>query len=174
MSPEPAPDLIQLLEESRRELIDATAGLSDAEAVLVLQQGRWSVLQCVEHVTFVEERFAGRLAGAQRTETPPESRAARLAGLTANRTRRVQAPEPAVPVGRYTNLAEALEAFNSTRDRTIRIVAKRAADLPLLVVEHPFFGPLSGESLVGVMAGHSRRHAEQVREIRAALAQPPA
>jgi uncharacterized damage-inducible protein DinB len=172
MTAEAAPDLIRLLEESRLELNAAAAGLSEAQATAVPETGGWSVLQCVEHVAGVEERFLGRLSAAPRLEAPVESRGAELAHLTANRGRRVQAPEAVHPTGRFTSLAEALEAFNSVRGRVAQVTQERAADLELLALEHSFFGVLNGVGMVAVIAGHARRHAGQVREIRASLGIP--
>jgi uncharacterized damage-inducible protein DinB len=165
MGPEAAPDLIRMLEESRQELNDACAGMSEAAAVAAGEAGRWSVLECVEHVVTVESRFAERLAGARRRETAVESRGA-LATRVANRSRRVEAPEGAVPQGRFSSLADALEAFHGVRTATIRIVKQRAADLPMVATEHPFFGTINGRDMIEVMVGHTRRHAAQVREIR--------
>ena len=172
MTPQPAPDLIRLLEESRRELIAAAHGLSEAAAASSPEPGCWSVLQCVEHVAGVEERSLQRLAGAQRPATPLESRGASLVALVSSRGRRVQAPEAVRPAGRYSTLHQALEAFHQARRKTIRMVEERAADLPLVSAEHPLLGPLNGHDMVGVMVGHTLRHAAQVREIRAALGHP--
>jgi uncharacterized damage-inducible protein DinB len=172
MTAEPAFDLIHALEESRQALNDAAAGLTEAEAEAAPEAGRWSVLQCVEHVAFVEERFLGRLAGAPQLATQAESREEELAALYTNRSRRFQAPEAAHPTGRFTSLAQALEAFNAVRGRTLKVAAERAAELPLLTLEHPRFGVMNGVGIMVVIAGHAKRHAEQVREIRAALGKP--
>jgi len=73
MTPETAPDLIRMLTDSRRELNEAAAGFTDAEAAATPQAGGWSALECVEHVTFVEERFLGRIAAALLTRRPPRT-----------------------------------------------------------------------------------------------------
>ncbi len=46
------------------------AGLNEAQAKARPDPERWSVLDCVEHVTSVEERFLGWLEAAKKLDTP--------------------------------------------------------------------------------------------------------
>jgi hypothetical protein len=83
----------------------------------------------------------------------------------------VQAPEAVLPGGRFTTLAQALEQFNAGRTRSIQFAEDRCDELYFLASEHPRFGPVNGVELLIIIAGHCRRHAEQIRETRAALGQ---
>ena len=47
------------LERARAELVLMVGGLTDAQARTRPAPDRWSVLECLEHVTFVERRFLG-------------------------------------------------------------------------------------------------------------------
>jgi DinB superfamily len=172
MAPEERSELVNTLENSREEFNTAASGISESQARVSPEAGRWSVLQCVEHVTIVEERFLSRLEGAGRTAAPPvnKEREAHLAARVINRTERAEAPEPVRPAGRFTSLAEALAGFNAARTRTVRFAEAQGAGIYSLASEHPRFGPLNGAELLVIMAGHARRHAEQIREVRAALA----
>jgi hypothetical protein len=76
-----------------------------------------------------------------------------------------------VPSGRFTTLAQALEEFNSGRTRSVQFAEERSEDLYCLAAEHPRFGAVNGVELLIIAAGHSRRHAEQIKETRAALKQ---
>jgi len=58
--------LCKLLEDSRKVFHEAAAGISESQASTSPGEGRWSVLQCTEHVTIVEERFLGFLENAGR------------------------------------------------------------------------------------------------------------
>ncbi len=170
MSPESAPDLVRLLVESMQELDAAVAGLTDADAAMSPEAGQWSVLQCVEHVAVAEALFSAGLASAPRSESPVESRGV-LANRVASRRRRVEAPRAIHPQGR-AGLTEALQRFHEVRQATLHLVEARLADLPFLATEHPFFGRINGSDMIAVFIGHTRRHAAQVREIRAALGCP--
>jgi hypothetical protein len=129
------------------------------------------VLECVEHIATVEERLMGRLESAERLEearVDPEKEA-QLAARVANRSVRAQAPEPVAPKGRFTSVALALDHFHAVRMSTIRFAEERGGDLYHLAAEHPRFGSLNGAELMVIIAGHGRRHAEQIREITALL-----
>jgi hypothetical protein len=130
------------------------------------------VLECVEHVVLAEERFLGWLEKGTEVETAevnPEKEA-QLAAAVTNRVNRAQAPEAAQPKGRFNSLAEGLAAFDATRNRSVQFVQQRGAKLYQLIAEHPRFGPMNGAEFVQIIAGHARRHAEQMREVRASLA----
>ena len=171
MAPSEAIDIIEILEKSREDFHASASGVSEAVAGTRPEENRWSVLECVEHVTTVEEMFLKRLAGGEHTEAPPEdkTREAALAARFVDRTTKRQAPETVLPKGRFTSLAEGLKQFQSARDCTLQFARERAADLYTLASVHPAFGPLNGVEALMIIAGHSRRHAEQIREVRAAI-----
>jgi uncharacterized damage-inducible protein DinB len=172
MAPEQSIDVFDALQTSSRELNAALAGISESQAAASPAPGRWSVLECLEHVVTVEERFLGRLEQAERTspQTADKDREAQLSAMAASRAKRAEAPEPARPSGRFTNLAEALHEFNAVRTRSLRFVQDHAADLYSLSAEHPRFGHLNGAELLLIVAGHAQRHADQIREVTATLA----
>lgn len=172
MSPEERSEIVQVLEDSRKVFNDAAGGLSEAQAGVSPAAGRWSVLQCVEHVTTVEERILGFLERAGRVDSPAidPKREADLMVRVTDRTSRAEAPEPVRPAGRFSSLAEAVERFNAARSRTISFAVERAAELHTLAWQHPRFGNMNGREALTVMAGHARRHAAQIREVREGLA----
>ena len=171
MAPAAAVDIIEILEKSREDFHASAKGLPESLAKTRPEENRWSVLECVEHVTTVEEMFLKRLAGGEYTEAPPEDKTkeAALAQRFVDRTTKRQAPETVLPKGRFTSLAEGLQQFQSARDSTLQFARERAADLYTLASVHPAFGPLNGVEALMIIAGHARRHAEQIREVRAAL-----
>jgi len=172
MAPEARTEIIQILEKTRQEFNNAVRDCAESQAKAHPEEGRWSVLDCVEHVTSVEERFLGRLEQAQRLETPhvDKEKEADILARVASRVNKVQAPEPVRPVGRFASLAQALEQFNTARARTMQFAEQRGNDLYLLSADHPRFGTMNGSEWMMFIAAHGRRHAEQIREVRAALA----
>jgi uncharacterized damage-inducible protein DinB len=171
MAPRERTELVHNLERSRQEFLAAVAGLTDSEAKLRPDPDRWSVLDCVEHVTSVEERFLGWLQAAEKLDSPCVDKE-KEAGLTQripDRSMRLQAPEAAWPKGRFTSLEQAMEQFNTGRTRSIQFAEDRSDDLYLLASAHPRLGPMNGVEFLLIIAGHARRHAQQIRETRAAL-----
>jgi uncharacterized damage-inducible protein DinB len=171
MAPQEKTELIQNLERTREEFLATLAGLSESQAKVRPDPERWSVLECVEHVASVEERFLSLLQSASKNDTPRVDREkeAGLMARIADRTTRIQAPETVWPKGRFTTLADAIEEFNAGRTRSIQFAQDRCDDLYCLASAHPRLGPMNGAEFLVLIAAHGRRHAAQIREARAAL-----
>src|SRR5215467_171684 len=163
MAPKDQSQIIQDLESSREDFKTAVDGLSEASATIRPAPDRWSVLECVEHVVTVEERFHGRLDNEARVDAPrpDKEKETRLAIAVVDRTTRAQAPEPVQPKGRFQTLIEAVEAFHAARDRSIRLAGERGEQVYSVAWQHPRFGLLNGGELLVLIAGHCRRHAAQ-------------
>jgi uncharacterized damage-inducible protein DinB len=171
MAPKERTEIVETLERSRQEFIAAVAGVDEAQAKVRPDAARWSVLDCVEHVTMVEERFLGWLKVAQKLDTPrvDKEKEANLLVRVADRSARAQSPEAVVPAGRFRTLEQALEQFNANRTRSIEFAQERSDELYSLAAEHPRFGPMNGVEFLIIVAAHGRRHAAQIQEVRGAL-----
>jgi hypothetical protein len=171
MSPAETSEIIEILEKSKEDFHSAADGVPESLAKTTPEENRWSVLDCVEHVTTVEEIFLKRLASGEYTDAPPEDKAkeSALAARIVDRSTRRQAPETVLPKGRFTSLAQGLEQFHAARGRTLQFARERAADLYTLASVHPVFGPLNGVEALIIIAFHARRHAAQIREVRSVL-----
>jgi hypothetical protein len=154
--------LTSILEAGRRDLLDATAGLTGD----IRPSAGWSVFECIEHVIIAEERYLSWLAEGKPIAPQRDSeKELRLFSTMRSRLTKVQTPEPFLPKGRFDSLAEALAAFTEVRDRSVAAVLGLGAGIYSVAVRHPRFGDMNGAELVNLMDGHARRHAEQIREI---------
>src|ERR1700728_2215211 len=156
MAPQEATEIVQDLERSRQEFLTAVAGLSDSQAKARPDPQRWSVLDCVEHVTLVEDRFLGFLQKAEKLDAPSVDKE-KEAGLKAripDRSTRLQAPEAVWPQGRFETLAQAVEQFNTGRSRSIQFAEDRCDDLYSLASAHPRLGPMNGVEFLILIAAH--------------------
>jgi len=171
MAPTERTEILQHLERGRQEFLAAVAGLNEAQAKVRPDPERWSVLDCVEHVATVEERFLGWLEADKRVDEPriDKEKEAGLLTRVADRSTRAQSPEAALPNGRFATLAQALEQFNVERTRRVQFAENRCDDLYYLAAEHPRFGPMNGAEFMMIITAHARRHAAQIQEVRAAL-----
>lgn len=171
MAPSERSEIIDIIEKSTEDFQAAAGSVPEFLAKIRPEADRWSVLDCVEHVTTVEEIFLARLAGGTPGETPPEDKdkEAALAKRLSDRSSRREAPEFILPKGRFASLAEGLKEFHSVRARSLQFARDHAADLYTLASSHPALGPLNGMEALIILAGHSSRHADQIREVRAAL-----
>lgn len=167
--------LVETLEASRDDFIAAAHSVPEHLSQTKPGEGRWSVLDCVEHIVITEGRFLGWLLNPIAEPAPPENREkeAKLAERMPQRVTRVQAPEAVVPTGRFADLAEALEEFRAARGRTIQFAQEKgSAGLYTLSAKHAFFGLVNGMELMAMISAHGQRHAAQIREIREQVGQP--
>jgi len=139
--------------------------ISDADAARKSAPGKWSVLECLEHIVFVEGVYCGWLQNAALLDAPSRD-SSREEWITAHVTDRRwdwQAPEVAHPKGRYHTVVEALAEFNEVRDRIIAAAREGESKLFVLQAKHSRLGMLNGAELLRLAAAHTRRHAEQIR-----------
>jgi hypothetical protein len=170
MQPDEKADVLDLLERGRRAFHEALAGVTEEEARHAPGPGRWSVLECAEHVAVVEQYLYERLMEGRPDSAAaiPPGREALIRQRGADRARKVPAPEAAAPSGRYGTLAEALAAFESARSRTAVFVEACAEDLRAKVTTHPILKTATCHETLLMMAAHPERHAKQIAEIREA------
>src|ERR1700686_232106 len=161
MAPQEQREIVKVLEDSRADFRAAAGGVSEAEGEGHPEPGRWSVLECVEHIVVAEGRFLGWLQNPVAEPTPPmdkEKEAKLLLGVS-GRSQRVNAPEPVHPAGRFATLAEALAQFDATRANSIQFAESTGAGLYSMAAKHVFFGPVNGAEVMVLIAAHARRHA---------------
>lgn len=171
MTPQISIDPIDALEGSRRHLAAAAQGLSDSEGLRKPAAEQWSVIDCIEHLSIVESIALKRLqsaVAAPEASVNPDKEAA-MAKQVENRGVKIQGPPIAMPKGKFATLSEALAEFTATRERIIEFV-RVCPNLEALRVDHPLFGQLTGREYALLIAGHCRRHAAQIAEIRGAAA----
>ncbi|MEP7354216.1 MAG: DinB family protein [Acidobacteriota bacterium] len=171
MSQQPPHDLIAALEAGRQDVASAALGMTDEQAKLKPAPDRWSVLDALEHLTVVEERFliwveSGKPMDAPNPDLAKESS---LKAMMADRSSKREAPEAVVPSGRFPTVAAALAQFHTMRDRAVQMATERGAELYAIGAQHPRFGLMNGVETLHLAAGHASRHAAQMREARAVL-----
>lgn len=166
MAPQEMKDVAAHLENARTELVQVVSGLTDERARTRPAPDRWSVLECLEHVSFVERRFLGMVKESA-TGTPTQRDAAKEAALeerVLDRSNRRTAPEAVHPTGKHGSLSDALQEFNSVRDETLRFASEQGVNLLSRSANHPVLGPLNGVEALLLIAGHGRRHTAQMRD----------
>lgn len=159
-------DVAGQLESAREELILVVSGLSEEQARTRPAPDRWSVLECLEHVSFVERRFLGMVKASEAGTSAVRDAAkeAALATRVVDRSNKRNAPEAVHPTGKHASVAEALQDFNAARDETLQFASEQGANLLSRSASHPVLGPLNGVEALLLIAGHGRRHTAQMRE----------
>jgi hypothetical protein len=168
-------EILQELRRGRDALCNALAGVDEPLAIRRPGTGRWSILECVEHVAVAEQFLLSRLTKATRSghSHANPAREAIMLDRGLDRTRPGESPEAARPNGRFQSVKEALSFFDAVRAETVQFVEGFSDDLRSWLTDHPLIpGPVNCREILLLMSIHLRRHAKQIEEIRAALALP--
>jgi hypothetical protein len=172
--------VVDQLDSSRDDLGSLVAGLTAGQWRFSPGEGRWSIGQCVEHVTRVERRVFG-LIGKKLEENNPEPAKAtpeqkakdgEVARLIPDRTIRRNAPEPAQPVGEWSDGSELVADFEKTRQGTTEFARTTQGALRNYFIPHALFGELDCYQWLLALSLHGVRHARQIEEIKAAPGYP--
>jgi len=136
--------------------------------------GKWSVLECVEHLAVSEDYLFEQISASHRSEVPVvnEKREALIVARGLDRTRPVQSPEVGRPAARFSTLSEAIQRFLAARERTIRFVESCGEDLRAQSTTHPIIRPVNCYETLLMIVVHPHRHAGQIAEIKAARIDP--
>jgi hypothetical protein len=159
------------LNRTRNAVIDATKGLSEAQWKFKPAPGRWSVAEVVEHIALTEDLLLKNTS--EKVMQAPAGQPDRdyktidklVVSVIADRTNKVQAPEPLLPVSRWTP-QQALDQFLKARVRTIEFL-KKTSGLRDHVVDSPLKQPLDAYQWLLYSSAHSERHTRQILEVKA-------
>lgn len=164
-------ELLKLLDDGRRAVLDAVEGVSEDLAARAPAPGKWSIVQCVEHLAIAEDGMLARTLAAQTAEAAivNEKRESAILSRGLDRSRSVPAPEIAKPIGLHTTLDAALRHFLATHERTRRFVEAYHGDLRGQVTSHPLMGSVNCYENLLMLAMHPLRHAQQIDECKSLL-----
>jgi hypothetical protein len=164
-------EILSNLKSGREALAQVLTGVSEDIARRSPGTGRWSILECVEHVAVAEEHLLDQIANARRSDTPMINiaREAAIVQRGANRARRVEAPAEARPRNRFATLEDAFAHFQATRNKTIKFVEDCLDDPRSMIAHHPIIGAANNYEMLLMMTLHPHRHVDQIREILAAV-----
>ena len=162
---------LQYLETTKKNVLEATKGLSEAQWNFKSAPDRWSVAQVMEHIAAAEDFL--RTLDKDKVMTAPAGEAGRdvkkmddgVLAMVPDRTNKVQAPEPLVPTNRFGSPEGSIKHFVESRATTEDFL-KTTVGLRDHVLESPM-GKLDGYEFVLAIAAHSERHTKQINEVKA-------
>jgi hypothetical protein len=162
---------LQYLETTRKNVLEATKGLSEAQWNFKPAPDRWSVAQVMEHIAAAEDFIRGLIK--EKVMMAPAGEPGRdvkktddgVLAMVPDRTNKVQAPEPLVPTNRFGSPDGSIRHFVESRTTTEDFV-KTATGLRDHVTDSPM-GKLDGYEFVLLIAAHSERHTKQINEVKA-------
>ena len=162
---------LQYLESTKKNVVEATKGLSEAQWNFKPAPDRWSVAQVMEHIAAAEDFL--RDVTKDKVMMSPAGESGRdvkktdeaVLAMVPDRTHKAQAPEPLVPSNRFGSPDGSLRHFVEGRSATEDFL-KSTAGLRDHVMDSPL-GKLDGYEFVLFIAAHSERHTKQINEVKA-------
>jgi hypothetical protein len=162
-----------LLTETEDEVYKVVNKLSEFQLHFKPSADKWSIAECVKHIAAAEKELWAMAAPALKQPANPGKRAGlsftdeQLVKVVEDRSKKTKtfaALEPANTP--YKTVAEALKAFRGEREKLIGFVTNTQADLRNHVLELPV-GTYDSYQFILLVAAHSNRHTQQIREVMA-------
>src|ERR1700730_3057998 len=162
---------VKYLETTRKNIEEATRGLSDAQWNFKSAPDRWSVAECVEHIAATEDRLQGMvIAQVMKAPGAPDRDVAKVDTMVMtmipDRSHKAQAPEELKPTNRFGGPDGSLRHFEETRTKTEDLL-KNTPDLRAHAVDSPMGVKLGAYEWILFMGAHSERHTKQILEVKA-------
>jgi hypothetical protein len=165
---------LQYLEQTKKGVVDATAGLSEAQWNFKPGPDRWSVAEVMEHLAVAEDMIrAMDQDKVMKSPVVPLRDAVELKKIddsvianVPDRSHKVQAPEPMKPTNRFGSPQEAEKHFLESRATTEEYL-KNTHDLRAHTMDSPMGVPLDGYQWILLLTAHSERHTKQILEVKA-------
>ena len=162
---------LQYLETTKKNVLEATKGLSEAQWNFKPAPDRWSVAQVIEHIAAAEDFIRDLVK--EKVMMAPAGEAGRdvkktdegVLMMVPDRTTKAQAPEPLVPTNRFGSPDASIKHFVESRATTVNFL-KTTTGLRDHVADSPL-GKLDGYEFVLLIAAHSERHTKQINEVKA-------
>ncbi len=160
------------LESTKKGVLDATKGLSEAQWNFKPAPDKWSVAECVEHIAAAEDFIRGMAVDrVMKAPAAPDRDIAKIdAGIMAmipDRSQKAQAPDELKPTNRFGSPEGSLKHFAESRTATENFL-KDTPDLRAHAVDSPIGGPkLDAYEWVLFVSAHSQRHTKQIEEVKA-------
>jgi DinB superfamily len=163
---------LQYLESTKQGVLDATAGLSEAQWNFKPAPDRWSIAEVMEHIAAAEDLLMGMVttqvmkAPARPAGDDVKAIDDMVVAKVPDRSHKAQAPEPLKPTNRFGSPQASLKHFTDARAQT-EIFVKTHDDLREHAIDSPMGKKLDGYEWVLFVAGHSERHTKQINEVKA-------
>ena len=152
--------------QSNAQLRELLAGVSPVQWAWKPDVETWSINETSEHLVVVEQGVLFRLRTAPPDGLEKTAGKERLPAMLANRRVKFPAPARVQPSGhKFAGPVECLEQLAIARAATLSWAQDADTQLLQHVMPHPAFGELHGGQWLQMLAGHTLRHVEQMREL---------
>jgi hypothetical protein len=163
---------LQYLETTKKNIVDATRGLSEAQWNFKPSVFKWSVAQVMEHIAASEDLLRQMAEGQIKQQSPSvpdrdlKKTDDKVLEVVPDRSKKFQAPEQLRPRNQFGSPEAALKHFLESRAKTVALL-KNTPDLRAHVVDSGLLGKIDAFERILFVAAHSERHTKQLLEVKA-------
>ncbi|MGZ8377085.1 MAG: DinB family protein [Gemmatirosa sp.] len=156
------------LRASRDRLREVVRSVSSGAWTARPEDGRWTACEILEHLALAEWSVVEFVRGTLLT-TPraigaaPRVSDAEVLRAASDRSVRLESPERLRPIGRWSRPGVVCASMDAARDAALVLAVRSSEALRARVAPHPQLGLLDGAQWLLFLAGHTDRHAAQLR-----------
>lgn len=164
--------LIKTLNASFQKFEEITQSLSEKQLYFKVKLNKWSIAECIEHVTLAEIHFSEIVEEEMKKPSNPELRAKikikdeKIRPKMLSRIWKAKSPEVFKPSGRFKNPKDAIIAFREQRLKTIKYIETTKDDLRNHFWYHRLTKDIDLYQTIILMSAHLERHIEQMEKIK--------
>jgi hypothetical protein len=162
---------MQYLESTKKNIVEATKGLSTAQWNFKAAPDRWSVAETIEHIAAAEDFIRGMIVEKGMKAPAEPGRDLKktddaVVDMIPDRSHKAQAPEPLTPTNRFGSPEGSVKHFLESRAQTEEFL-NNTPDLRQHVSDSPLGMKLDAYEWVLFLTAHSERHLKQIVEVKA-------
>lgn len=153
----------------REEVLQSVSGLSDEQLNMQVQEGRWTIMQVLQHLYLLERAITFAISD-QLANGQTKSISDKPIHLAVNRSTKIKAPSIVEPENKFITLVEMKKRLSQSREALTKVVD--TADSSLLAQRaypHPVFGELTLKQWIPLIGLHEKRHLAQIEELKEEL-----
>lgn len=159
-----------LLQETKQDLLKKVKGLTPEQLNFKPSADSWSIAECVEHLAISENNFNEFRQISLKTPPDPSKRSEvkmtdeAILKMITDRSSKFKTSGKFQPSGKFGSFEASLTEFKTKRNENIQYIKTTSDDLRNHYHDFPF-GKLDVYQTMIFMAGHSRRHTDQIEEV---------
>lgn len=161
-----------ILNSSLMKFNSAINNLSEAQLNFRPAPDKWSIAECIEHITLAELEFSKILGREMQKPSNPALRSKiriqddEIQPKMTSRKWKAQSPEIFKPSNKFGTTSETITAFQNQRNQTISYVETTKDDLRNHYWQHPLTGKIDLYQTLLLMSAHLERHIEQIENVK--------
>jgi len=171
--------LLTVFDGVNNRLLNDVQGLSDEQVNFKPSAERWSIGQCIEHITKTEGMLLGMVQEMMKKPANPEMRSKikgedkQVLTMIEDRSKKFKAPDELQPSKTNYDLDELIKNLEKQRAMTLAFINQTTLEsLRNHIMQTPTKDYADAYRSLLFIAGHSLRHTAQIEEVKTAPGYP--